>query len=1312
MNGNIYKDNKIINLLKVIYFLFFCFLNTNIYAENVTNKNLYNEYYKAITKSDYESLTNLVEYIVSHEDPAKPLAGSLEIISTFIFNINNALSFTNPTLRNKLTEFLTNNPESENWSIRYGLSRAYFLNNKNPSFDEYRDDNYEMLLKVSTDIYVPSISFEITHLLADYSIYKNDYVTAELRILNAIGVLGGQIDPHLSMLLLSKLSDIYIKTGRTNLSNIVANAVLDIANINDIGNSNIYFISIINNLMHSTIDNGDFTLARKLLETLGTDEKTYINNGFKLIEISQYELLLAFYENDIKLAERAKERYKKSGWVTPSFDKLFQVTSDYIKAINDGHCDQGFTFSSNLNDKFHLNVRNNIILIDEEYKVCNRDFGTLEKTLNTLARSNHEDINLSINSLSRSLEKTFTNINFTQRLLSILNQVQSHYGFIPDRIINPALEILFIYSSSPAQTELDLKSKVSTSQSQSDIKQIQLFLNNLREREIFLKKYFDVYTENTYEFVKNNFTSSEIDPKQMRIRDESSLYDLIPIAKKYRTLKSYNSIFDQIKNNLIPGQAVVFKIESNKLAMLCIVGLKKQSCKIEGINSEKQMDTEIRMIEGINARDLYSKKDAISEYSSNKFNLIKNELDELDTIFYVPSDYEWNLPLQSIWMEVNADINVIYTPTLGSLLTKYSQNTNININYDYIGVGNPNYSLSTTKLSDAYEPIDGLALRSLSYKNELENLSQLPNTEQEILTSSKLFQNTSIFLKDKADEYNLIKSDWNKSKIIHFATHAIITGELDGIDEPAIVLSRTDKDAEFDGLLTATDIRGFNFPSSLIVLSGCQTATDYGQTNKGGISGLSLSFLAKGAKSLIVTQWRIPDKVSASVMAEIMSNVKDNDFKAINSARDYLASKYDNPYDWSAYIQITTPSRFNYINDNKETTSAKIHTSGTPSHIISSHNLKNLTYIAVNSSFSINDTTPITEIFELSDKSIEPKLKIKEYGGRFTGPSNERYMHTGSIYGQHIIKLSDNYEKVIEKINITPEVEMDGDIIINHSEFLWTKEYVYYVYKKADKNQLNEKIILIKSNHNFKQIEKYNITEVINRYKAQFPNQTVMDSISNNFEILEHENKIIILVRLTKSMMQYKRESGGLAYFTRPVTNLYQFNESNEQLSFLKSLENINILEQLNYGSDIEYLANTGRQKTLIKLNKDWDVIKTYEDITDINNAVFVKLSNGENLIYTNHNWEYSDEFSYFNKDSENVIRKTEELFHNTEFLISSPRIYSNQIFKLNKNNELELMVRYENRRPEFINLILEMNKKIFAAKLINLSSYQIEELK
>jgi CHAT domain-containing protein len=1311
MNGNIYKDNKIINLFRVIYFLFFCFINTNIYAENVTNKNLFNDYYEAVFKSDYESLTNLVEYIVNHEDPARPIAGSLEVISTFIFSINNTINFTNPTLRNKLLEFLTNNRESENWPIRYGLSRAYFLNNKDSYFNKYREDNYEMLLKISFDNYNPSIYFEITHLLVDYSIYTNDYVTAELRILNTIGVLGGQINPHLSMLLLSKLSDIYVKTGRTNLSNIVANAVLDIADINGIGNDNIYFISIINNLMHSTIDNGDFTLARKLLETLGTDEKSYINNGGQLTDISQYELLLAFYENDIKLAERARERYKKSGWVTPSFDKLFQVTSDYIKAIDDGHCDQGFTFSSNLNDEFPLNIRNNIILINEEYKVCNRDFGTLEKTLNTLAKSNHKDIILSTNSLSRSLEKTFSNMNFTQRLLSILDQVQSHYGIIPDRIINPALELLFMYSSSPAQTELDLNAKVSTSQSQSDIKKIQLFLNNLREREIFLKKYFDIYTDNTDVFVKNNFTSSERDPKEMRIHDESSLYDLIPIAKKYRTSTSYNNIFDQIKNNLIPGQAVVFTIESHKLAMVCMVSLKKQSCKIEGINSQQQMDTQIRMIEGINERDLRSKKDAIREYSSNKFNLIKNELDDLDTIFYVPSDYEWNLPLQSIWMEVNTDINVIYTPTLGSLLTKYTQNTNINTNYDYVGIGNPNYSVSTTKLSNAYEPIDGLTLRSLSYKNELENLSQLPNTEQEILTSSKVFQNSSIFLKDKADEYNLVKSDWNKSKIIHFATHAIITGELDGIDEPALVLSMTDQDSEFDGLLTATDIRGFNFPSSLIVLSGCQTATDYGQTNKGGISGLSLSFLAKGAKSLIVTQWRIPDKVSASVMAEIMSNIKDNDFKAIYSARDYLASKYDNPYDWSAYIQITTPSRYNYINDNKETTIAKIHTSGEPSHIISSHILKDLTYVAVNSSFSSNDTTPITEIFELNDKSIEPKLKIKEYGGRFIGPSNERYMATGSVYGQHIIKFSNNYEKVIEKINITPEVEIDGDIIISHSEFLWTKKYVYFVYMKVDKNQLNEKIILIKFDHNFKQIEKYNITEEINRYKAN-SNETVMDSIGNKFEILEHANKIIILVRLTKSMIQYKRESGGLAYFTTPVTNLYQFNENNEQLSFLKSLENINILEQLNYGSDVEYLANTGQQKTLIQLNKNWDVTKTYEDITDIDDAVFVKLSNGENLIYTNHFWEYSDEFSYFNKDSENSIRKMEELFDNTEFLISSPRIYSNQIFKLNKNNELELMVRYENRRPEFINLILEMNKKIFAAKLINLSSYQIEELK
>jgi len=96
------------------------------------------------------------------------------------------------------------------------------------------------------------------------------------------------------------------------------------------------------------------------------------------------------------------------------------------------------------------------------------------------------------------------------------------------------------------------------------------------------------------------------------------------------------------------------------------------------------------------------------------------------------------------------------------------------------------------------------------------------------------------------------------SEIIHFAGH----GELASSDgfQSRLFLARDDS-------LTAADILDFSIQNELVVLSGCETGLSVYNTGD-ELTGLASSFLSAGAKSLIVTQWRVDDESSMALLTE------------------------------------------------------------------------------------------------------------------------------------------------------------------------------------------------------------------------------------------------------------------------------------------------------------------------------------------------------------------------------------------------------------------------------------------------------------
>ena len=99
--------------------------------------------------------------------------------------------------------------------------------------------------------------------------------------------------------------------------------------------------------------------------------------------------------------------------------------------------------------------------------------------------------------------------------------------------------------------------------------------------------------------------------------------------------------------------------------------------------------------------------------------------------------------------------------------------------------------------------------------------------------------------------------------VVAFATHGLVSGEFEGLNEPALVLSPAGND---DGLLTASEIARLDLPASWVILSACNTAAGSGP-DAPSLSGLAQAFILAGADRIIATHWPVRDDVASAVTA-------------------------------------------------------------------------------------------------------------------------------------------------------------------------------------------------------------------------------------------------------------------------------------------------------------------------------------------------------------------------------------------------------------------------------------------------------------
>ena len=148
----------------------------------------------------------------------------------------------------------------------------------------------------------------------------------------------------------------------------------------------------------------------------------------------------------------------------------------------------------------------------------------------------------------------------------------------------------------------------------------------------------------------------------------------------------------------------------------------------------------------------------------------------------------------------------------------------------------------------------------------LADLPRLAGSAVEVRAIAKAFGGeATLHIGPEASEGAVKEKALDQYRILHFATHGLIAGEVTGLAEAALALTAPKTPSNEDaGLLTASEVAALKLTADWVVLSACNTAAG-GRPGAEALSGLARAFFYAGAKSLLVSHWPVLDDAAVAL---------------------------------------------------------------------------------------------------------------------------------------------------------------------------------------------------------------------------------------------------------------------------------------------------------------------------------------------------------------------------------------------------------------------------------------------------------------
>ena len=192
----------------------------------------------------------------------------------------------------------------------------------------------------------------------------------------------------------------------------------------------------------------------------------------------------------------------------------------------------------------------------------------------------------------------------------------------------------------------------------------------------------------------------------------------------------------------------------------------------------------------------------------------------------------------------------------------------------FIGIGNPTLGAPPgCRQSDTFAGV--YRGRDVDVRS-VRSLCSVPETANQLsaLASAVGASDVALYLAGRATKPVIMALPLNNYRMIAFATHGLVAGELGTLAEPALVLTPPPIDTlGDDGLLRASDVARLKLDADWVILSGCNTAAG-SSPNAEGLSGLARAFFYAGARSLLVSHWPVRSDVAEELTVRMLGMLR------------------------------------------------------------------------------------------------------------------------------------------------------------------------------------------------------------------------------------------------------------------------------------------------------------------------------------------------------------------------------------------------------------------------------------------------------
>ncbi|MCM0021011.1 MAG: CHAT domain-containing protein [Tagaea sp.] len=181
---------------------------------------------------------------------------------------------------------------------------------------------------------------------------------------------------------------------------------------------------------------------------------------------------------------------------------------------------------------------------------------------------------------------------------------------------------------------------------------------------------------------------------------------------------------------------------------------------------------------------------------------------------------------------------------------------------------------------------------------ELGMLPRLPDTADEVrgIALALDADPSDVILGAAANERTVKGMDISNRRVVMFATHGLIPGDLNGLTQPALALSAPNvADVDGDGLLTLDEVLALKLNADWVVLSACNTATGDGAGAE-AVSGLGRAFFYAGTRALLVSNWPVETTSARELTTDLFARqARDPGLARAQALRQAMTGLIDGP---------------------------------------------------------------------------------------------------------------------------------------------------------------------------------------------------------------------------------------------------------------------------------------------------------------------------------------------------------------------------------------------------------------------------------